>query len=159
MVDDIIVRPRLRPIELKTLNGAVNCLINKLKSLLEANPNDKELLWEIVCARRMRARLTRSLIGKRGSAPAQVMYEALKPIQMTASTEYIRALDAMEMVPDISYTDEYPIRLFTVFVDAAVNDAIRGFRDGDEGWKFAKDDVELMIRYLKEFRTKNGTNT
>jgi len=146
------VRPRMLPIEIQTLHDAISCLINKMKELLESNPGDHELAWNLVCARRMRFRLVRIQCNKIGSAPRQVMLEALLPLD-TKDPEYVRGLLAMGLVPKIPYVQEHPMRLFTVLVDAAMADAIRGYKDVEDGWQFAKEDVMLMARYLKEFRS------
>jgi len=151
-----IVRPRLLPIEIQILSDAVSLLILKTKELLEANPDDSEIIWDLICAQRLRSRLVRLQTGQIGSAPTQVMLAALVPLA-TKSPTYVRALVAVTMLPTVAYSQADPFaRALNILKECAEHGLIRWYNTDESnvniGMQYARKDVELLAHYLKEFR-------
>lgn len=157
-----VKRPRLRQIDLMTINTALDHYIGSLQDQLASHEEDEarferpdewlqkreELNWLLTNARHAKVKAVANLEGAQGRTP-----EPLKQLLNVKADEkpgqYIRLLDAMKLLPFNDFCTA-----MNVLCNAVDEGVLNAFRDpSDHGLlKIRKVDVLRYVAYLEAHR-------
>ncbi len=154
----VVKRPRLRMVDLATINDALDCYVEVLKEQEATAKLDKpdkwiqareKLHWKVLNAKNAQVKVVMNLKGvERGRTP-KTLKHLLNLTAKDGMGEYVSLFEALELMPPSLDADTESMTLINASHSGVVDSRLELLDDGRELRKFRKLDVLRLAAYME----------